>query len=154
MNVLQPRDNNKPTLNNLPSKEINLNTRFNNNNEKTTVQEVQKPKIVTMIPKFMSSIPYNPFSMGPSQVNNPMNAFQTQDQNIRDIRQMGKINPKPDAEDNSGYPYRRFSLNPLAFPGDNIEQLNKRHSLTGSTGKQLRMSGQKSENNNFGNKYE
>jgi len=139
--------------NNLPSKDINENIKFNL--EKNMLQELQKPKIVTMIPKFMSSVPYNPFSMGPS---NPMNGFatngfQSQDQNVRESRQNIKLNPRLDIEDHSGYAHRRFSLNPLTSQGNNSEYLNKKPGMTENSGKHLRSSGQK-HNENYSNRYE
>lgn len=103
----------------------------------------QNSKIVTMLPKFMSTIPSNPFSSNPFSANsNPFsgsnlmnesqparvpsesfgNAFNRIEGSNPGMQSFTNYSINPNA-------HRRFSLNPLPSIPQNIDQLDKRFGL-------------------------
>jgi len=150
MGVLQPRETNKSNNISRPSELKNL-LKPSFPQTRPAEFEFQKPKIVTMVPKFMSNVPANPFSAGFNM--NPMSGLppsglQLHEYSSSDNRYTAKPGSKVEEEN---LPSRRFSLNPLSFLGHNMEQLDKRLGIKDGAGRNLRSSGQRGDiTENFG----
>jgi hypothetical protein len=150
--VLQPRETNKTNNISRPSELKNL-LKPSFPQTRPSELEFQKPKIVTMVPKFMSNVPANPFSAGFNM--NPLSGMppsglQLHEYSSSDNRYTAKHGSKVE-EDNLTGPSRRFSLNPLSFLGHNMDQLDKRLGIKDGAGRNLRSSGQRGDiTENFG----
>jgi len=135
--ILQPRETNKSNNISRPNELKNL-LKPSFPQTRPPELEFQKPKIVTMVPKFMSNVPANPFSAGFNM--NPLSGMppsglQLHEYSSSDNRFTAKHGSKAE-EDN--LPSRRFSLNPLSFLGHNMDQLDKRLGIKDGAGRNLR----------------
>ena len=115
-----------------------------------TESEHAKPKIVTMIPKFMSTVPYNPFSMGISNPGTrlPPSGLQPQEYNLIAARNSDKAGSKYDY----GFPSetgKRFSLNPSSFLSQ-ADYLHRKYNSRDIENKTLNLSTQDESNENSG----
>jgi len=118
--------------------------------------DLSKPKIVTMIPKCMSTIPSNPFSMGAPV--NPMSGGLPQSgmpqPNFSAELSRNSVKSGSREEERQYYlpqtaqlgPHRRFSLNPLSYMAPNMDPLERKYGIEIGN-KNLNRSGQEERNN-------
>jgi hypothetical protein len=95
-------------------------------------------KLITMVPKMMSDIPLNPFSMNPFSAgpSNNMSGLPPMGQQVNELpMNRSKSGPKPTYNPTQT---KRFSLNPLGFMGPSGDMFDKNKNFSrGSNGQEI-----------------